>query len=256
MTNYLYSKHNYTNKNIAYLRNNIVREYDMVNAGINILKHNNVFTQEEVDKLNSMSKLEKSIKVGKFLKKNPNINEALMDEFIKIRKELFEKNGIEDDDILSIKKDAIFVINKKLNHLQLNDDYIFKEKNKYSSYMYIDGKEFYYDSKRKELDVKGYSKVVKEHHKDYLFKDLAELIYFDTNGDKDSAFKKLIELKHDFVQRELPIEYYLDITQGTYVFELAGNMFGLDNIDESLKQQCNISNNLNFIIRMINILLV
>src|SRR5690606_18081729 len=104
--------------------------------------HNKILSNEIVNKLNRMDKLKKNILVGKFLRDNPNVNSFLMEEFIRIRKELFEINNIEVDDVLSIKKDAIFIVNKRLRNLNLNDDYKFQEKNKYTSYINIAGKEF------------------------------------------------------------------------------------------------------------------
>jgi hypothetical protein len=255
MANHLYLKHNYLNKDIAYLRNNIIREYDMVNAGINILRHNNIFSQEEYDQLNSMDKLEKNILVGKFLKNNPDISDALMNEFINIRKELFDRNGITDDDVLSIKKDAIFVINKKIHDLELNEFYQFQEKNKYIGYMNIDNKEFYYDMTKRRLDIKGFSKHIKEFHKDYLFKELEELMYLDLSDEKNMVFEKLIQFKYNFVTKELPKEYYYDIQQGKYLFETIGQMFHLEDIDDDLKKICFINNNLNFILKIIKTIL-
>jgi hypothetical protein len=255
MSNDLYMKHNYVNRNLVYLKNNIIREYDMVNAGINILHHYNVLSDEEYKNLNEMDKLSKNIVVGKFLKKNPDINESLMNEFINIRKELFEINGINDDDILSIKKDAVFIINKRLNKLKLNEDFIFQEKNKYAGYINIDRKEFYYNVDKREFDIKGYSDFIKKFHKNYLFKELEELLYLDMINEKNMVFEKLIQLKYDFLERNLDKGYYLDITQGKYIFNAIGSMYGLDDMDDNLKPYCFINNNLNFILRIVSTIL-
>jgi hypothetical protein len=252
--NNLYLKHNYTNRNIVYLKNNYITEYDMTNAGINILRYNNVFSQEDYDRLNSMGKLEKNILVGKFLKNNPQISEALMNEFITIRKELFEANDIEDDDILSIKKDAVFVINKRMNNLKLNEFYEFQEKNRYDSYINIDGKEFYHKPER-VFDVKGFSKTVKEFHKDWLFKKVEEFVYLDGMNEKDYLFKSLIEFKYHFLNRDLPKEYYFDVSTGNYLFNANQKMLYLEDITDDLREYCFINNNLNFIVNLINTIL-
>jgi hypothetical protein len=252
--NNLYLKHNYTNRNIVYLKNNYITEYDMSNAGINILRYNNVFSQEDYDRLNSMGKLEKNILVGKFLKNNPQISEALMNEFINIRKELFEANDIGDDDILSIKKDAVFVINKKMDNLKLNEFYEFQEKNRYDSYISIDGKEFYHKPER-IFDVKGFSKSVKKFHEDWLFKKVEEFVYLDGMNEKDLLFQQLIEFKYDFLNRDLPKEYYFDVVAGNYLFNANEKMLYLEDISEDLKEYCFINNNLNFIVNLINTIL-
>jgi hypothetical protein len=251
----LHQKHNYLNKGIAYLKNNIVREYDMVNAGINILRQNGVFSQEEYDRLNGMEKLEKNVLVGKFLKNNPDINEALTEEFVEVRRMLFESNGLDDSDILSVKKDAVFIVDKKLTNLKLSEFYEFKEKNKYIGFMNVGGKEFYHRGMDRSLDIKGYSKHIKNHHMNYLFKELEELMFLDSKDEKNMVFEKLIQLKYRFVTRDLDPGYYLDLTKGKYIFEYGGIMLETDGLDESLSEHCFIQNNLGFILRVINIML-
>ncbi|ALN97974.1 hypothetical protein Bp8pS_295 [Bacillus phage vB_BpuM-BpSp] len=251
----LYEKHNYTNKNILYLKNNIVYEYDMVNAGINILFHNNVLNKQQVDRLNNMEKLEKNITVGKFLKKNKSINDGLIKEFINIRKHLFELNNIENKDVLSIKKDAIFLINKELEHLELNENYKFQEKNKYTAFIQINNKEFFYDPKKEEFDIKGFSKNIKDHHVNFLFKELREIMLLDMNNNSREVFERLLTLKYEFLEKQLDKGYYLDIQQGNYIIKLNDTFtYSLENINKETIKHCLIDNNLNFIVNMIKIL--
>lgn len=252
----LFEKHNYTNKSLSYLKNTPITEYDMENAGINILFHNNIITKDEYDKLNSMGKLEKNIVVGKFLKNNADISKFLMEEFISIRKSFFEINNIQDDSVLSIKKDAIFLIDKNCTNLELNEHYRFKSKNRYSSYININKNEFYLDSMYNKLDVKGYSDIVKKHHEEYLFKFLKDILHLDSvSKNTDKIYLDLLEFKHRLITLDLPKEYYFDINGGSYLFELEGIILSLDHIDDNLKKHCIISSNLEFILRIINIIL-
>jgi len=251
MTQSVFQKHNYLDKDIVYLKNKIT-EYDMQNAGINILYHNGVFTKEQYDNLNRMSKLEKNIVVGKFLKNNPDISEALMDEFIKIRYDLFLLNDLHDEDVLSIKKDAIFIVDKSLKHLELNENYRFTKKNSYEGYINVIGKEFYYKNLTDGFDIKGISKRVKEVQNGFMFKRMAEILSLDMNGNKDLAFEKLIQLKLEFLNFELPKQFYYDIIHDSYICEVCGFLLGLDEMDDSMKTNSKIDTNLNFINNFIN----
>lgn len=255
MVSKLYEKHNYLNKDIDYINNMSIIEYDMKNAGINILRHNNIISQSEYDKLNELPKLEKNILVGKFLKNNKDINNFLINEFVNVRKELFELNDIDDSSVLSIKKDAIYLVDKVLHTTKLNDFYEFKSKNEYTSYININGKEHYFNDFSGVLDVKGYLTGVKERQDQYMFKFLRNILKNNSFKNKDRVFIDLIEFKDDFINCRLENEYYYDLYLGSYIFKLNTILMKLDNIDEELKLLCDKSSNLSFILSLINLIL-
>lgn len=257
--NDLYKKHNYLNKDLKYIKNAIIREYDMKNAGLSILKHNELISLKEYNKLmNNYEKHERDVIVGKFLGENTEISNELMKGFIEARKEFFELNEIENSDVLSIKKDAIFLINKIPKYQQINDDYLFRNKNEYTSYINLKGKEFYYSVMNDKLDIKGFSKDIINNQKDYLFKFVKECLKIDSDNQSDNLFIKLLEFKNDFLERNLDNDYYRDIIENQYLFSYSKcYTLSLNDIDEDLKhgEYLNISNNLNFILELISNLL-
>lgn len=229
----------------------MIREYDIKAAGPTILLNKNYFTKEEYDKLLSMDNLTRNILVGNWLRINKDVNKVMMDEFIEIRKMFFDKNELEDYDIISIKKDAIFVIDKDLNNLEFGV-YKFVKKNEYTDYLYVDGKEFYYNKYTNKLDVKGCSKESKEIQMKLYFSLIIELFKMKNKND---IFKKLIEFKDDYLNYNLPKDFYRTIETNQFPFKLAGGLVYMEEIPDVILNKVNINSNLIFINMIISIFL-
>lgn len=248
----LYKKHNYINKNLNTINDLMIREYDMKSAGLNILHNKGVFNDKEYKMLLSKPKYDRNYLIGKFLQVNKQYNKLLMDTFIDIRKKFFELNNIEDEDILSIKKDAIFTIDKECKNLEF-DNYKFEFKNEYTTYLQFNNKEFYLNKYTKEMDVKGFSEETKEFQKDYYFKLIKDIMLLGNN--KDEIFKVLIEFKYKLLNYELPMEYYKDIDSNSYLLLFNKvSLMGVDSLnqeDTDLKMLF-INNNLSVINMLCN----
>lgn len=245
----IYNKHNYINKNVLSIRDVYIREYDIKSAGLNIIYHKNYITEKEYNILKNMDKTKRNVTIGKWLRSNKEVNKVMMDEFIEIRRKFFEANEIQDDEVLSIKKDAIFLVNKEVFNLDI-DGYIFMKKHEYTDYFRIDNIEFYYDKYNDKLDIKGVPEESKNENNP-LIKVTKEL--FKLGKNKDSIFRLLIELKTNYLEFKLDKEYYKDLLTNTYNFDICGNLRSLDEIPDDLKQYADINNNLAFINELIRI---
>lgn len=252
----LYKKHNFLNKNIKYIKNNVITEYDMKEAGFNLLKRINTFNNEELVYLESLTKEKRTIAIGKYLKNHPNVNKILMEEFVKARKVFFELNNISDNEVLSIKKDAIFLINKKCAYTKIDNYIEFRPKHNYTTFINISNNEFYFNSYTKELDVKGLPEESKKHHQDYLFKELKKFLLLDSKGERKLLIEELLYFKNDFVCNNLEDGYYFDIYKGSYLINLFSSyIIGIDVSTPELRELFVVKNNLNFIIELISILI-
>ena len=111
----LYEKTNYLNPNISYLINTFIYEYDISKANITILYQEGVIDEQTYDRLKSVPRMERQVTIGYILKVKKN-NEILKQGICNARKALFESNGIQDYEVLSIKNDAIYVIGRPLHN--------------------------------------------------------------------------------------------------------------------------------------------
>ena len=121
MTSELYKRSLYLNKNIDYLFGVDICEYDIESAGLNIIKYYGLLPQDRITYLEGMSKEARNKQIGIYQRDDSVFKEALSEGFVNIRKEFFELNEIEDDDILSIKKDAIFTLDRRMRHTKIGN---------------------------------------------------------------------------------------------------------------------------------------
>ena len=165
MVSDLYKRHFYVNKSIDLLVNNEIIEYDMKSADISIIESKGLLSEEEIELIKSLPKKVRNTKIGKMQKRNKELVKELNKGFTEYRKLLIETNEIDDSDIISIKKDAIFTT-KRCDKKSF-DKVQFVEKNIYTSYYYFrNGIEIYYNKNR--MDVKGINDEKLKNHKEYF----------------------------------------------------------------------------------------
>lgn len=260
MKKQLYERHLYLNKNITNLKSCTIREYDMKDAGFSIIKYNKLLDKKTIKWLESLDKKTKNIQVGLILRENFELNKTLMTEFIRIRKKFFELNNIKDYEVLSIKKDAIFTINKTCEYCIIDDYFEFKMKNRFSSYLYINNIEFYYSAWNEDFVVKGLGKNVINKN-DFLL-DIRKIMKLNETLSYESMFIYLRRYRSDYINYRLPISHYRQLdSYNVYILKekLLNTEYPvqLDEItEEELKEKININYNyIKYIIPIIGLLL-
>ena len=162
----IYKKDNWINPNILYTFNRTIIEYDMREAGYSLVKEYNLLPKKEMNSLRVMNKDARHVKIGKLQRDLEGFSKDLMNAFADARKGFFEMNHLEESDIISIKKDAIFVT-KKCIHEIIGNHVNFRPKNTYTSYIHLDKMlEIYYHPDK--TDIKGIGKDNIYKHQDYM----------------------------------------------------------------------------------------
>jgi len=164
---------------VTHIISEYIREYDIAKANINILLYKGLITQTQFNKLYNLPGEERKRIVGCMQRDNKTVNQGLQKGFYEARKMFYEANNINEYEILSVKKDAIFLINK-IPSVTSFGNIQFIEKNIYTSFYMLGGLELYYfyDSitKVEKLDVKGISYNMLDIHKDWML-DLLMYIF-------------------------------------------------------------------------------
>lgn len=249
----LYKRHNYLNTDISYLVSNEIIEYDISSAGYNISKRYGLLPKEKLDYLESLDKKARQIQLGLYQRNDSEFKDRLNEKFIEIRKEFFEANDVKDEEVLSIKKDAIIML-RRCHHTEF-DNIVFKDKHQYTSYYYLNKHEFYLGSET--LDVKGISDDKLELHREYL---LDFLYRFFKMMEQSSSKKKIITDLTDFTyyykNRKLMIGYYRELNIDS-LFKLkrkfSNDFIGIENTSKI--DDIDISYNyMKYIVPIINIL--
>lgn len=250
----LYRKHNYLNKNIPYLISNEIIEYDMQEAGFNIMKRFKLLSDDRIKYLEGISKKHRTIQIGLYIRNDRDLGKLLNEKFVEVREWFFEGNDLKDEDVLSIKKDAIITM-RRCNNTEF-DNIKFIEKNSYTSYYYINKYEFYYN-KMHEVHVKGINDELLELHKPYML----DFLYNFFKMNEISSRKKVIELLKSFIEayknKTLNIGYYRELNSQS-LFRLKNESLFGDNIgiaDVNDIEKIDISYNFNrYLVPLISIL--
>ena len=249
----LYEKDTYLNRDFPYLINYTIYEYDISSAGYNLTKYYNLLDKERLSILdNLVGDKEKLVKrIGIFQRDDKIFRENIKKAFKDIRKLFFDSNDLKDEDILSIKKDAIFTLRPCIN-TEFNN-VIFKNKNSYSSYYYFKPRiEMYSNNNR--IDVKGISDILLKKHQDYFLDFLLEL-FNKMENNSSNALKFLIKFINYYKKKELNVEYYRELN---FDSQFTANVKGIGSkkFDEAVaKEYLDISYNYNtYLVPLLNIL--
>lgn len=201
------------NYNSSYnlILNSFIREYDLSKANINALYSRGIIDKSMYDNLYSADKFIREKTIGLMIQKNQNIYKEIQNGIMDAKYQLITKNNIDLEDIVSIKNDAVFVKNRKLDYTKfgLMD---FNLKNIYTIFMKINRYEFYYYynsfNKQETLDVKGISDDKLIIHKNY-FMDFLLALFNTLQVDGIIEAVNLIQnFSRAYIQRELPVDYY------------------------------------------------
>lgn len=255
----LYQKTLYLNKDLSYLFNCEIIEYDMKRAGLSLIqsklfKLRDYVGEKKIKELEFMGKEECNKEIG-VMQKNKEFAKLLLETFAEARKMFFEANDIPNNNILAIKKDAIFIINKRCEHC-IFDTINFRIKNVYYGYMYLNKCEFYYKDSMSPIDVKGIDDEILQAHQDYMLDFIRDVFTLANNQDIESIQSHLLKFISAYRSLNLDKEYYRNLNSTslfTYIDPESGPM-EVKGIDEDDIDKLDISYNyFNYIIPIISI---
>ena len=197
------------NPNIEYLFNEEIIEYDMRDAGFSLIKQFGLLPPEKIRQLEQIPKGEaRHIEVGKLQGADKVFSKALSDKFAEMRTIFIHSNGLTDDRLVSVKKDAIFTIGEctKLKFGLVR----FLAKNTYSSYIRfpnINNLEIYYALGK--LDIKGMGDIAVNRHRLYMVQFLIKIIGM-IEGKQQGSKRTIMKLVDEYKQHSLDEGYYLE----------------------------------------------
>lgn len=231
----LYKEKNYT-IGLNYVFNQYIREYDISKANISILFTKRVIDQDTYTKLYNSDRMYRQVYIGMMIKSNSNIQNILNEGIIEFKQKFFESNLISDNDIISIKNDAVFVLNKVPKIL--NFGYVnFIHRNTYTSFMKIGSLEMYYgsDMQSEVIDIKG----IKDNDLELYHMGFLNIIidYFrniQKNG-TEITLRYITSVIHSYLNLEFPIDIYRRFrSSNDYVFNTMTCSYGVYNLENTL----------------------
>ena len=214
----LWERTSWLNKNIDFLFGDSIVEYDMKSAGLSLSKKYKLLDDKTIKSLEHMDKKSRNIQMGLIQRKNKEYAKQLLDAFKEMRKEFFTANGLDESNLLSIKKDAFFTINKKCKVIEF-DEVKFDSKNKYTSYIYLNKLEFYFNTKTKQVDIKGLGQgevleAIRNAHGGFMLDFMMKYVRMKELGVYGNPMDRFLrQFVSDYRNKNLPPEYYIELSK-------------------------------------------
>ena len=205
-----------TNRDYPFIYNNEIIEWDIKSANTSLMSYYNLQPDKVIQKLASMTKSQREISVGKLMKKDKEFAKKLEESFNKIIQEVMDANQLSWDDIVSIKKDAVFVKNHKINHIEFGAVH-FIPKHQYKHVLLLPKYEIYISDS--VTDVKGIPDEKLSLHEDGM------LDFIRTTMETASEFLKLQSFFKEYVtaykNKELEFDAYREFNSDS-LFRIGG----------------------------------
>ena len=233
------------------LFNHRIVEYDMKSANTSIAREFGLLPEKRIKELENLPKKDREIAVGLILRDTPGYSEKQKLGFIAARKLFFTQNEILDEEVVAIKRDAIFVM-RYVDNEQVTDNINFRMKNVYSSFINL-GKniEIYYN--QEGLDIKGIGdEIYKERHSEYFGMFLYSLIRRIESSERNSYLTYLRMMFDMYKHRQLDSGYYREFNARSQFHYLDGSFANEEYLEDL--EAVDISCNLNIILKLITML--
>lgn len=246
---------NYT-MNTPFIISGFIREYDIKQSNINIFYKYGVINEEQYEYYQKADRFTRQRDMG-LMQRDPKISKILQEGVLEAKRMFFEANDICEEDILSIKNDAVFVINK-IPSVTKFDNIEFVNKNIYTSYYKLGALELYYFydpiNNVENIDVKGIDDKVLKLHEDY-FLEFLKVVFssVQTEGIKDTL-DIIITFYKQYINKELDIGYYRNFdSESVYSIRTDISNYSIYKayfLEEHNKYDLDISCNLQYIIQL------
>ena len=200
----VWERHYYTNREIGMITNSEIIEYDIKSAGLSLAKEYGYIDEDIIQKLEAMDKATRNIRMGLMKKKYEQLSKNENQALVEARKLFIKSNNLDVENIISIKKDAVFV-SQRCNFRKFGN-IEFVPKNKYTSYIELNKLEFYYSPNC--LDVKGIDDVVLQKHNNYMIKFFKEYLFLLESGNESKLKEYITNFVYRYKSRLLDIGYY------------------------------------------------
>ena len=246
----LSNMHNYLSKDVLYLFDKKVWEYDIKQANINALRSMNRISQEQYQYLSTAPKMEREIVVGNMIRKDSSIQDSIYEGIRLAKINFLDKNTIQAHEVLRIANDSIYVIspvekyNKVININGYNMTFVLK--NVYTSYMNLNNVLFFYKNEYDnwDIDIKGINKdrlVLVEPFITFL----CNLMQIYDNAGQVTALDYFNKFYNDYINKNLSASYYREFNSFTsYRFKTPYGQFMIQNMNENDKDKIDINYNL------------
>lgn len=232
---------NRTNKDVPFIHHELISEWDIKSANTSLMRYYKLADPKLIEKLEKLDKKDREPAVGKMSRRDKNFSIELERSFTKIIEEFLAINGLDPEkDIISYKKDSVFIRNKPVKQNLIGDCVQFVNKNLYTGCLLLPKYEFYYSPNK--IDVKGVNDESLPLHEYGTLAFIRAVMEDSRNWIELNQFMK--DFSAAYKKRLLPFDAYREFTTSSkFRVNLFGNEVLMDAIDEETLEVTDITFN-------------
>lgn len=224
-------------------------EWDIASGNTSIINEFKLLPSDKIEAIEKMPKKKRLVAIGIASRENKELAYSLEKGFNEVMTSFLENNSLDVDyDVLSIKRDAAFIVNRLVHEPKVGEFVTFIPKHTYHAYLYIKPYEFYFG--HGFIDTKGLSEEKLDLHKDGILSFLSDVILLAeeaTCNRKQAALNTyLSQFVLAYKNRELAFDMYREFNNLSN-FRFPGIEEGqdmrLDSIDEDVFPSIDIEYN-------------
>ena len=225
MNDNLWEKINYLKKDNKLYLDTTIYEYDLSKANINSLYCNNMISEDEYKSLLTIDKYSRELYIGKKIQyendhyKTSKTYNTISSSIKEAKRRLFESNNIDSNKVIRIANDAVYV-EEQMEYRNISFDicnngrYMTFHINKYSTLLMLNRYNILIffnilDEGKYMVEVKGVNNDSLEYNSKFL-EFICDILMYLQKSDPNMALMKFQEFHNKYINRQLPIEYYME----------------------------------------------
>lgn len=257
---------NYVNDGLPFLVNCLITEYDIERGNTSVMRHFKLAREDVISQLESLPKKERNVKVGLMQREDKMFAKSLEAGFDTAVKKLVVQNNLDMDiDVLCVRRDAVFVVNKSIQQPRVGDSILFRPKHEYHAALQIGPKMHFFFESGKPVRVDHFIQETKDSDgildklRPGMFDFLEEFVQIceSTNMNRRRVYEWMANFCNAYKGRALDVEYYREFNREASFRFIDGDMTTLmDYVPDDMINALDISfNYVNIIIPLLQILI-
>lgn len=208
---------------IRLLYNSHITEYDIRHGNVSVMRAFKLCDEELLNEIDALPKEDRNRTVGLMIRDDKTLGEKMEEGFNAAVKGFIEANSLDPEtDITDIRRDAIFVVNRPIEHTKFADGIIdFRSKGEYHAMLKLGPKLCFFFPRDETVRVSGLVRADRPEYAEVIQKlkpgMLAFLMEFIEVLESQPDRKKVLVWISNFVslykRRELDIEYYREFNR-------------------------------------------
>lgn len=212
---------NYVNDGLPFLVNSQIVEYDIARGNTSVMREFKLLPEETIAHLENLSKEDRVREVGLLQRNDKLLANQLEGLFTRVVQMFMEQNNLDQDvDVLCIRRDAVFVVNKPISQPRVGNHILFRPKSTYHAALQLGPRWHFFFERGKPVkvdnflnekkDINGALPKLREGIMDFLseFVDVCE----GHNMNRREIYHFLNQFCTAYKERRVDICYYREFT--------------------------------------------